>query len=156
MEAIWQELTLGLSDASHIAHIVIRLLGAALLGAVIGFERERKGKQAGLRTHILVCLGACVFVLTGTCTNMNPDGLSRIVQGIVTGVGFLGAGSIIQVKENQDIQGLTTAAGLWLTTAVGVAIAFGALGLAILATLAALLVLTLANTIERQFGDKDK
>jgi putative Mg2+ transporter-C (MgtC) family protein len=119
------------------------MIAAALLGAVIGFERERAGKEAGLRTHILVSLGTCVFILTCAGYGMNSDGLSRVIQGIVTGIGFLGAGSILKLNEERDIKGLTTAAGIWMTAAIGVAVGLGTLGLAILATILTVIVLTL-------------
>lgn len=98
MEIFWQELTSGLPDMQQLAHVVIRMIAAALLGSIIGFERERAGKAAGLRTHILVALGTCVFVLACSGSGMDSDGLSRVIQGLVTGIGFLGAGST-QIKR---------------------------------------------------------
>ncbi len=130
-------------DTQQLAHVIIRMTAAVLLGSIIGFERERAGKAAGLRTHILVTLGACVFVLACSGYGMSSDGLSRVIQGIVTGVGFLGAGSILKLNEERDIQGLTTAAGIWMTAAIGVAVGLGTLGLALIATILTLIVLTL-------------
>jgi putative Mg2+ transporter-C (MgtC) family protein len=123
MEIFWQEITLGLPDTQQLVRVIIRLIAAVLLGSIIGYERERAGKAAGLRTHILVTLGTCVFVVACSGYGMSSDGLSRVIQGIVTGIGFLGAGTILKLNEERDIQGLTTAAGVWMTSAIGVAVA---------------------------------
>ena len=142
MEIFWEELTAGLPDARQFTRVLIRLLASALLGAVIGLQRERIGKPAGLRTHILVALGTTTAVLACSGFGMNSDGLSRVIQGIVTGIGFIGAGSILKIDEERDIRGLTTAAGVWMTAAVGVAVGLGALGLALLGTALTLIVLS--------------
>ena len=148
MDVFWEELSAGLPDARQLVHVIIRLIAATLLGAVIGIQRERVGKPAGLRTHILVTLGTCVFVLAGSGYGMSSDGLSRVIQGIVTGIGFIGAGSILKLNEERDIQGLTTAAGVWMASAIGVAVGLGALGLAILGTILTLIILTMVGKIE--------
>ncbi|MGC2236111.1 MAG: MgtC/SapB family protein [Pyrinomonadaceae bacterium] len=153
MDIFWEELTYGLPDWRQLVHVIIRLTAAAVLGAILGFQREKVGKPAGLRTHILVALGTCIFVLACSGYGMSSDGLSRVIQGIVTGIGFIGAGSILKVKEERDIQGLTTAASVWVAAAIGVAVGLGGLGLALLGTLLALLVLTFAGTFEFG-GDK--
>lgn len=150
MDIFWQELTFGLPDSRQLAHIIIRLIAAALLGALIGIQRERVGKPAGLRTHILVTLGTCVFVLACSSFGMSSDGLSRVIQGIVTGIGFIGAGSILKLNEQRDIKGLTTAAGIWMASAIGVAVGLGVLGLAIISTVLTLIVLALVGRIEFQ------
>ena len=148
MQIFWQELTSGLSDTQQLAHVVIRMIAAALLGSIIGFERERAGKSAGLRTHLLVSLGSCVFVLACSGSGMDSDGLSRVIQGIITGIGFLGAGSILKLNEERDIQGLTTAAGIWMTAAIGIAVGLGTLGLALLATILTVIILALWGQID--------
>ena len=148
MDIFWEELTSGLPDARQLAHVLIRLMAATLLGAAVGFQREKVGKPAGLRTHILVSLGTAVFVLACSGVGMSMDGLSRVIQGIVTGIGFLGAGSILKLNEERDIQGLTTAAGIWMTAAIGVAVGLGSLGVAVLSTLFTLIILTLAGLYE--------
>ena len=130
-------------DTQQFIHIVIRMIAAAILGAVIGFEREKAGKAAGLRTHILVALGTCIFIVSCAGYGMSSDGLSRVIQGIVTGIGFLGAGSILKINEERDIQGLTTAAGIWMTAAIGVAVGLGTLGLAMLGTILTVIILSL-------------
>ncbi len=148
MDVLWAELTRGLPDGAALAKLTIRLVAAALLGAVVGIQRERAGKPAGLRTHILVALGTCVFVLACAGVGMSLDGQSRVIQGIVTGIGFIGAGSILKLEKEQDIQGLTTAAGIWMTAAIGVTVGLGSLGVAILSTLMTLIVLSVLGSIE--------
>lgn len=148
MDIFWEELTSGLPNVRQLMHVLIRLAAATLLGAVVGIQRERAGKPAGLRTHILVTLGTAVFVLACSGIGMSLDGLSRVIQGIVTGIGFIGAGSILKLSEERDIQGLTTAAGIWMTAAIGVAVGLGSLGVAALSTLFTLIILTLAGLYE--------
>lgn len=155
MDIFWEELTSGLPDSRQLIHVIIRLIGAVVLGALIGFQRERAGKPAGLRTHILVTVGTCVFVLACSNFGMSSDGLSRVIQGIITGIGFIGAGSILKLNEQRDIRGLTTAAGIWITAAIGIAIGLGVLGVAILATVLTLIVLALVGSIEVRI-DKQK
>lgn len=149
MDIFWEELTAGLPDTRQLVHVLIRLLAAVLLGAVVGIQREQAGKPAGLRTHMLVCLGTAVAVLACKGVGMDMDGLSRVIQGIVTGIGFVGAGSILKRDEEQDIQGLTTAAGIWMTAAIGVAVGLGSLGVAMLSTLFTLIILALAMPLEK-------
>ena len=149
MELLWQELTNGIPDSRTLWTILIRVIAATLLGAIVGFQRERAGKPAGLRTHILVSLGTAVVVLACAGSGMSMDGQSRVIQGIVTGIGFIGAGSILKVSEEKDIRGLTTAAGLWLTAAVGVASGLGMIGLAVITAILALIILAAENIAAR-------
>lgn len=150
MDIFWEELTYGLPEARQLVQVIIRLMAATLLGAVVGLERERAGKPAGLRTHILVSLGTAVFVLACSGVGMSLDGLSRVIQGIVTGIGFIGAGSILKLNKEQDIQGLTTAAGVWMTAAIGVAVGLGSLGVAMLSTFFTVIILALAVPLEHR------
>lgn len=150
MDIVWEELTSGLPDKRQLVHFLIRLMAASVLGAVVGWNREKAGKPAGIRTHILVCLGTSVFILACSGVGMSSDALSRVIQGIVTGIGFLGAGSILKLNEERDIQGLTTAAGVWMTAAIGVAVGLGSLGVALLSTVFTVIVLALAGPFERQ------
>jgi len=119
------------------------------LGAILGFQRERAGKPAGLRTHVLVSMGTAVVVLACSGSGMDMAGESRVIQGIVTGIGFIGAGSILKVSEERDIRGLTTAAGLWLTAAVGVSAGLGTVGIAVIATILASAILALEGLQSR-------
>lgn len=148
MEVLWEELTAGLADFGQVERVLLRIVTAALLGAVLGLEREKAGKPAGFRTHIIVCLGTAIVVLACAGARMDMDGLSRVIQGIVTGIGFIGAGSILKLSEERDIQGLTTAAGLWMTAAIGIACGLGTLGLALISTALTLVVLWIFRVIE--------
>ena len=152
MDIFWEELTFGIPDANQWARLIIRLLAATLFGALIGMNREKLGKPAGLRTHILVSVGTTLFVLACSAYGMSSDGLSRVIQGIVTGIGFIGAGSILKLDKERDIQGLTTASGIWMTAAIGVTVGLGSLGLALLATILALIILTLVGKMEFQIN----
>ena len=156
MDIFWQELTSGLPDTQQLMRVIIRLIAAALLGSIIGYERERAGKAAGLRTHILVTLGTCVFVLACSGFGMSSEGLSRVVQGIITGIGFIGAGSILKLSEERDIKGLTTSAGIWMTAAIGVAVGLGTLGLALLAAILTVIVLALIGQVEYKIEKKQE
>lgn len=148
MEILWQELSFGFADRNELIRILIRLFASFLCGGLIGFQREKFGKPAGLRTHILVSLGTTVFVLGCSGAGMGSDALSRIIQGIVTGIGFIGAGSILKIDAERDVKGLTSAAGVWMTAAIGVVIGLGELGLALITTALTLIVLTAIASIE--------
>lgn len=129
------------TDVEQVTRLLTRLLLAAVLGGVLGYEREQQGKAAGIRTHMLVAIGAALFVLVPQQSGMAIADQSRVIQGIVTGIGFLGAGAIIKHRSEEDVQGLTTAAGVWLTAAIGIACGLGRESTAILSTLLALVVL---------------
>ncbi|HEV8428589.1 MAG TPA: MgtC/SapB family protein [Pyrinomonadaceae bacterium] len=156
MDLLWHELTNGFPDRTRLGITLIRVFAAVLLGAIVGIERERAGKPAGLRTHMIVSLGTAVVVLACTEVNMGLDGLSRVIQGIVTGIGFVGAGSILKLSEQREIRGLTTAAGLWMTAAIGIAVGLGALGLAVIGTILTLLVLALEHVIDSRLNTRKK
>lgn len=141
MDIFWSELSAGIPDVRQFAIIIIRLTASALLGAAIGFERESAGKAAGLRTHILVTTGATVFVLGCLAANMDHDALSRVIQGIATGIGFVGAGTILKQESERRIQGITTSAGIWMAAAIGITVGLGALGIAVMATALSVIVL---------------
>jgi len=137
-----------LADPVQFTRVVLRLLVAALLGGLLGWERESQGKAAGVRTHMLVAMGAALFVLVSQQIGMGAEDMSRVIQGITAGVGFLCAGTIIKGHARlDDVQGLTTAAGLWLTAAVGVAAGLGRESTAVLGTLLALAVLSLIPVV---------
>lgn len=123
-----------------------RILLAALVGGAIGFERELRGRAAGLRTHILVCVGAAVVMLVAAALDQ-VDGPGRALAGIVTGVGFLGAGAIIKTRD--IVRGVTTAACIWLVAALGAVVGQGLYALAAGSAAIALLVLLALNQVER-------
>jgi putative Mg2+ transporter-C (MgtC) family protein len=148
MDLILDELRQSFPDAREAVRVVIRLLAALFAGAIIGMQRERTGKAAGLRTHMLVCLGTALFVIAGEEVGMQQDAMSRVIQGLATGIGFLGAGAIIKMESTREIRGLTTAAGIWMTAAIGVAIGLGHLGTALLGVLFAWVVLAVVVKLE--------
>lgn len=136
-----------LSQVTEIVRVVLRLTVAAGLGCLLGWEREHHGKPAGMRTHMLVAIGAALFVLIPQHGGLNNSDLSRILQGLIAGVGFLGAGTIVKHNDESHVHGLTTAAGIWLTAAIGVAAGLGRESTAILSTVLALLVLSVVPKI---------
>ncbi len=129
-------------DATQITRITLRLSVAAILGGLLGYERERNGKNAGVRTHMLVAIGAALFILVPQQAGASTEDLTRVLQGLIAGVGFLGAGAIIQGTKDVETRGLTTAAGLWVTAAIGVSAGMGRESTAVLSTLLALFVLS--------------
>ncbi len=122
--------------------VSIQLIVAMLLGGFIGFEREREGKVAGVRTYAAVCMGACFFTLISVHM-MDINSGSRIVSNIVVGIGFLGAGIIFKDQDTNRTTGLTTAATVWATAAVGVAIAFELYVMSLVASLVIYFLLSL-------------
>jgi putative Mg2+ transporter-C (MgtC) family protein len=105
--------------------MAIRLLLAAVLGGIIGYQRERTGKPAGLRTHMLICIGSTLFTLVSIYAFSGSVDPSRVAAGIVTGIGFIGAGAIIFRTSDGYIAGLTTAATIWVVAGIGVAVGSG-------------------------------
>jgi len=165
MDLIWQTIQAefaDITDEQEVTRILLRLLMAAVLGAVLGFEREHKGKSAGVRTHMLVSMGAALFVLAPSMAGADDQALSRVVQGIVAGIGFLGAGTILKGngRDPSHVKGLTTAAGLWMTAAIGTAAGMGREATALISTLMALLVLAtmplVVDKVERENEEKQK
>ncbi|HEY2560888.1 MAG TPA: MgtC/SapB family protein [Caldimonas sp.] len=142
IEALRSEFS-DLSDPARVTAIVVRLLLAALLGGALGYQRERSGKSAGMRTHMLVAIGSALFVVVPLQGGMPIGELGRVIQGIVTGIGFLGAGAIIKHRSDEHVLGLTTAAGVWMTAAIGVTCGLGRESTALLGTALALAVLAL-------------
>ncbi len=121
--------------------VILRLLLAAALGAGIGYQRERANKPAGLRTHILICLGSALFTVVsmfGFGGNADP---SRVAAGIVTGIGFIGAGVILRGVRGDHIVGITTAASVWVTAAIGLAAGAGMYLVSFIAAVISVLVL---------------
>lgn len=141
-------------DAITVPHSIWEIVGrlglATLLGAAVGINREWQGKPAGLRTHALVALGGALFTLTGLMlAPTDPSATGRILQGITAGIGFVGAGVILRRPDIQDVQGLTTAAAIWLVSAIGVAVGAGLWRTSLVALGIGLLVLTAGEAIDR-------
>ena len=143
-QEIWTTIVSEFSDIPDLAtltRITLRLLLAAALGGILGYERELKARSAGMRTHMLVAVGAALFVVGPVQSGIPLSDMSRILQGIVQGIGFLGAGAIIVRSTHQQIQGLTTAANIWATAGIGVVVGLGLEATAVLATIIVLTIL---------------
>jgi putative Mg2+ transporter-C (MgtC) family protein len=136
-------------SAEYLVHVTVRLGAAALLGGLIGLEREWSGKAAGLRTHMTVALGCATFMLAAIEISSDPGNVSRAIQGIAAGIGFIGAGTILKRDDESDIKGLTTAASIWLTAAVGAAAGGGQGWLALIGVSIAFVILTMFAGFER-------
>jgi putative Mg2+ transporter-C (MgtC) family protein len=131
--------------------VVLRLFAAALIGSCIGLDREVRRKPAGMRTHALVALGAALVTLV--VVRFDPavnhsDALSRAVQGIIAGVGFLGGGAILKSENHEMVHGLTTAASIWLVASLGIACGVGQWIAALIALAFALIILILGGPVE--------
>lgn len=152
MHLIWQELVEGFGDSERLLRMLVRLALAVVLGGIVGLERRREGKSAGFRTHMLVSLGAALFTLLAWHSGMNVSDLSRVIQGVAAGVGFLGAGTILKLSEQHRIEGLTSAASIWVTAAVGAAVGAGRAGPAILGAVLAWAILYVVGRLEHQLN----
>ena len=151
VETLLNELRAGLPTGEETARIVIRLVAAAVVGGIAGIDRERVGKAAGLRTHMLVAMGAAVFVLTAQLSALGGQ-MGTVIQGVAAGIGFIGGGAILKSTQNKEIHGLTTAAGIWMTAAAGLAAGLGHLVLALLVSLMGLLILNVLTRAEAWMG----
>ncbi len=139
-----------LPSVSNITQVTVRLAMALLLGGLLGWQREHKGQSAGVKTHMLVSGGSALFVLSPLLAGVPMEPVTRVMQGIVSGVGFLGAGAIIKMQDHERIKGLTTAAGIYLTSAIGMTAGMGLEIAAIIASLLALGVFSLIPKIMHQ------
>lgn len=119
--------------------MLLRLVVAVFVGALVGYERERKGKPAGVRTHGMVCLGAALFTLVSLYGFGTASDPTRVAAMVVSGIGFLGAGAVLHQRES--VHGLTTAASLWVTAAMGLAVGVGMIGMSIVTTILVFLLL---------------
>ena len=155
MDTLRQEFVAGLPDAVTFTRLALRLGLAAVLGAIVGSDRERMGKPAGLRTHMLVCMGAALFVLAPSESGMAIADISRVIQGLAAGIGFLGGGAILKLSAEREILGLTTAATIWMTAALGVSVGLGHIGLAAVAAALTWGTLSLTHPVERRRGASD-
>lgn len=157
MTPLWQELSGGLPHADQVLRTGLRLLAALIIGTLIGLQRELTHKPAGLRTHLLVALGTALLVVTAVNAGLASADVSRVIQGLVTGIGFLGGGTILKLTREHEIRGLTTAAGIWLTAAASVAAGLGQFADALIGLVFALIVLTAIGKLggHEQGGDED-
>lgn len=137
-----------LTDFNELS-VIIRLVLALLLGGIIGVERSRHGRAAGMRTHVLVCVGACMTALVGLHLmgiDANADA-SRIAAQVISGIGFLGVGTIM-IRNQSVVTGLTTAAGVWCTATIGIALGYGFYLAALVATVITIITATLLTRLE--------
>jgi putative Mg2+ transporter-C (MgtC) family protein len=148
------ELTQSIPNAEHLVRISLRLFTALVIGGVVGLQRELTHKPAGLRTHMLLALGTALILITAEESGMTRSDLSRVVQGLVTGIGFLGGGAILKLTAEHEIHGLTTSAGMWLTAAASAAAGLGQLALAAVGVCLGLLVLGAFAKVEKLFGSR--
>ncbi len=142
-----------LSNVTQITKVVLRLITASILGGLLGYEREMKGKSAGIRTHMLVALGAAIFIIVPQQAGVSPEEVSRVLQGLIAGVGFLGAGAIMIGQQKENETGLTTAASIWITAAIGVTVGMGFEATAVLSTLMTLAILALVPRYRKHLKD---
>lgn len=150
LEEIWSAIVrefADIPDASTLTFITVRLVVAAMLGGILGYERERKGRSAGVRTHMLVAVGAALFVIGPLQSGMEVGDLSRVLQGVVQGIGFLGAGAIMVRSAQHQIEGLTTAASIWATAGIGIIAGLGLEATAVLSTAIVLLILAVVPLV---------
>jgi putative Mg2+ transporter-C (MgtC) family protein len=133
--------------------ILLRLTVSVLVGGLIGLDRNLHGKPTGIRTLGLVCLGACVLTLAGcnflTASQADPSAVSRVIQGLVTGIGFLGSGVIIRENGSDRIRGLTTAASIWITAILGILCGMGSWQIAAIALVLVFVLFVFGKPVER-------
>ena len=161
MDSVWSQLITALAaefsditDVSDLVRITVRLSVAAILGALLGIEREAKGKAAGVRTHMLVAVSCALFVLIPQMSGTANADMTRVIQGVIAGIGFLGAGAIIKGRDDESVRGLTTAAGIFMTAAIGIAAGLGREATALLSTILALVIFSIAPVIVNWFEKK--
>jgi putative Mg2+ transporter-C (MgtC) family protein len=142
-----------LGSAQEVTQLVVRLLVAAFLGGCLGLERELQGKPAGIRTHMLVGASSALIIVVPLQMGFEGEALSRVLQGLLAGIGFLCAGAILKLEREEQVHGLTTAASVWMTSAIGIAAGLGRETTAALATLLVLGILWLERPLTR-FGLK--
>jgi len=137
-------------EMSFVSEVAMRLVAATLIGSGVGLNRELRHKPAGLKTHALVALGASL--VTAVCAFLpDPTAMSRAIQGIIAGVGFLGGGAILK-SSDEIVHGLTTAASIWLVASLGIACGAGQWIIAMVALAIALVVLVAGNAIEKSLS----
>ncbi len=137
-------------ELHQLVRITLRLLASMAIGTAIGLQRELTHKPAGLRTHMLVGLGTAMVLVGASESGMDQAALSRIIQGLVTGIGFLGGGAILKLTAEREIHGLTTAAGIWMTASASAIAGIGQVTVALIGTGFALLILVVFRKLEKE------
>lgn len=151
-----QELSRSVPHADQVVRVVLRMVAALIIGTLIGLQRELTHKPAGLRTHLLVALGTALLVVAAVNADLKPADVSRVIQGLITGIGFLGGGTILKLTQEHEIRGLTTAAGIWLTAAASVAAGLGEFADAFIGVFFALIVLTAVGKLGGHPADRNE
>jgi len=151
LAATWQNIIGTVPDGAEVLRVGVRLLTALFVGACVGLQRQITHHSAGFRTHILVALGSALLVISASQSGMSSSDVSRIIQGIVTGIGFLGGGAILKLTSEQEIRGLTTAASIWMTAATSIAAGLGRIITALIALVLTLIVLGVLIKVEKRF-----
>jgi putative Mg2+ transporter-C (MgtC) family protein len=147
------ELTRSIPDLADLVRIVLRLIVALAIGTAVGLQREIAHKAAGVRTHMLVAAGTALLLVASSDAGFSSADLSRVVQGIVTGIGFLGGGAILKLTAEHEIRGLTTASGIWLTAAASAAAGLGQIAAALIGLVVGLVVLAVVGRIEKRLEE---
>jgi putative Mg2+ transporter-C (MgtC) family protein len=139
-----------LPDATQWTRLLVRLGLAVLLGALIGYEREQRESAAGLRTHMLVCVGTTIILMTARLDGIPLGEMSKVIEGVVAGIGFLGGGVILKLTSEREIRGITTAASIWTTAAIGIAVGLGQVWIAFVSLLIVWLILFVIGYVEKK------
>jgi putative Mg2+ transporter-C (MgtC) family protein len=148
-------LTDSLASPTSTGELLVRLVLAAACGAAIGLNRELQEKPAGLRTHALVSLGAALLTIVGLLLGAgDPGATGRVLQGIVSGIGFIGAGVILHRDDSKGVHGLTTAAAIWIVAAVGIAVGAGLWRIALVVVALVLLLLSGGEYVDRWLHER--
>lgn len=151
----WDELIL-IPQWDVALQVIIRLFLAALLGGAIGYDREVHGKAAGIRTHMLVCLGAAIVIVVSRLDGIPMSEMSRVIEGVVTGIGFIGGGVILKLSQDREIRGVTTAASIWVTSAIGISVGLGQAWVAVLCAGVVWFILVVLGYFEKKYLGMDE
>lgn len=158
LESIWQSFAAdfdGILNVQQWTQLIVRATAACLVGGLVGYQRQRFHKAAGIRTHMLVAVGSAFFVAVPYLDGMSKSDISRVVQGVVTGIGFLGAGVIVKLQDAKSVKGLTSAACIWYGAALGIACGLGKLIIAATGAFVALVILGLIPHVSSRTSDDE-
>lgn len=143
-------------DLNLLGDHFLRLVIAAFAGGALGFDRELSGQSAGLRTHMVVAIGSALFIMLGRqFADGDPNATTRVISGVASGVGFLGAGTILKLGDREQVKGLTTASSIWLAAGLGAIAGLGRYELMVAGTVMAIVVLVLLKPLGDRLGPKD-
>jgi len=154
MDEFLQSLAAEWPDTAGLLTVAFRVTLAAVVGALPGIQREHRHSPAGLRTHMLVSVGAAIFVLAALDTGASMGDTTRVIQGLATGIGFVGAGAILKSNVTREIHGLTTASSIWLAAGLGTAAGAGRIWLPLFGSLLTLVILAGLRQVEQSLGIK--